>query len=103
MRVVSVGRLEEYAKAYPDAASALAAWLAMARAATWRSIADVRRTYSRAADGVVLKSGRVVTVFNIRGNRYRLLAGVDYALGVVNVLGFLTHAEYDKDKWKGTL
>jgi mRNA interferase HigB len=103
MRVTSVGRLDEYAKAHPDAASALAAWLATVRGAKWRNIMDVRRTYSRAVDGVKLESGRVITVFNIRGNHYRLLTGVDYALGLVNVLGFLTHAEYDKDKWKGTL
>lgn len=44
-----------------------------------------------------------MTVFNIRGNNYRLLTAISYPAGVVNVLQFLTHAEYDKEKWKKTL
>jgi mRNA interferase HigB len=74
----------------------------MVQGATWRSIKDVRKTYPH-ADAVTLKSGKVVTVFNIRGNRYRLLTGISYPLGVVNVFDLLTHAEYDKEKWKRTI
>jgi mRNA interferase HigB len=90
----------ELGSRHPEAIDALSAWAATTRAATWRSLRDVRETY-RHADGVKLKDQRVVTVFNIKGNKYRLITAIDYPLGIVNVLLFLTHAEYSKDLWKG--
>jgi len=50
---------------------------------------------------VKLRSLIVVTVFNVKGNEYRLLTQVNYRDRVVLVLELLTHAEYDKDAWKG--
>jgi mRNA interferase HigB len=55
---------------------------------------DIRQIY-RDADAV----GNFV-VFNIKGNNYRLIVGIDYADQTVYFKYFLTHAEYDKDKWK---
>jgi mRNA interferase HigB len=52
------------------------------------------------ADGVKLGSAIVVTVFNVKGNEYRLLTHVNYDQQAVLVLELLTHAEYDKDLWK---
>jgi mRNA interferase HigB len=52
---------------------------------------------------VEVKSGHVVTIFNIRGNRYRLIVAIKYEWSMVYVLRFLTHAEYDKDQWKEQL
>ena len=74
---------------------------ATAEAARWQSIRDVRIAYP-SADGVKLNSGIVVTVFNVRGNEYRLLTSISYQRQDVYVL-VLTHAEYDNDKWKGRL
>lgn len=102
MRIIQSDRLPDFVAAHPDAASSLRSWAALVNAAAWRNIVDVRRTY-RYADPVKVASGRTVTVFNIRGNRYRLLVAIDYAIQVVNVLEFLTHAEYDTDRWKGRL
>jgi mRNA interferase HigB len=51
-------------------------------------------------DGVKLKSQIVVTVFNVKGNEYRLLTNVNYDRQAVLVLELLTHAEYDKERWK---
>jgi mRNA interferase HigB len=65
----------------------------------WQSLIDVRRTYPT-ADGVKLKSGFVVTVFNVKGNNFRLLTSIDFDAGIVEVLEILSHAEYDKDSWK---
>jgi mRNA interferase HigB len=49
---------------------------------------------------VTLKSKLVVTVFNAKGNEYRLLTSIDYDAGIIEALDILTHAEYDKDMWK---
>jgi mRNA-degrading endonuclease HigB of HigAB toxin-antitoxin module len=67
---------------------------------------DVRRTFPT-ADGVAVAAAGgltlVVTVFNIRGNKYRLITAINYPDAVVTVLFFLTHAQYDSDRWKGQL
>lgn len=78
----------------------LAVWAATVAAAEWQSIDQVRRAYP-SADGVTLDSGTVITVFNVKGNNYRLLAWIDYAASVIEALEVITHAEYDKHLWKG--
>jgi mRNA interferase HigB len=77
----------------------LAAWAEVVEAVEWRSLDDVRKTYP-SADGVRLPSKTVVTVFNVKGNEYRLVSWIDYGARIVEALEVLTHAEYDKDKWK---
>jgi mRNA interferase HigB len=65
-------------------------------------MAEVRRAYPH-ADPVPVASGRSVVVFNIRGNRYRLVTAIHYNRQIVYTLRFMTHAEYSKDRWKDTL
>jgi mRNA interferase HigB len=91
-----------WGKKFPDAAESLTAWLRNARSATWESIADVRKNYPH-ADPVEVQSGKIVTVFNIRGNRYRLVTAIHYNHQVIYTLRFMTHAEYSKDRWKVSL
>lgn len=74
-------------------------WESVVAEAEWRSIHDVRVDYP-SADGVRLPREIVVTVFNVKGNEYRLLTYVDYASQFVQALDLLTHAEYDKEQWK---
>jgi mRNA interferase HigB len=102
MRVVKPKTVKEYGRNFPDAAASLMGWLKAVREAQWRSIDDVRESYSH-ADAVKVASGHVVTVFNIRGNRYRLIVAIHYKWGMLYVLRFLTHAEYDKAAWKQQL
>ncbi len=94
--------LERFARKHSDARDWLDLWRQTAEAAHWRSIRDVRIAYP-SADGVKLKSGVVVTVFNVRGNEYRLLTSIFHQRQDVYILDILTHAEYAKDKWKGRL
>jgi mRNA interferase HigB len=77
----------------------LLGWAATVEGVEWRSLEDVRKTYP-SADGVRLGSGTVVTVFNVKGNKQRLVSWIDYDAQVVEALEILTHAEYDKEKWK---
>jgi mRNA interferase HigB len=65
-------------------------------------LSEVRRVYPH-ADPVAVASNRTVVVFNIRGNRYRLITAIHYNRQVIYTLRFLTHAEYSKDRWKEDL
>ncbi|MCY7367763.1 MAG: type II toxin-antitoxin system HigB family toxin [Chamaesiphon sp.] len=60
----------------------------------WQDLLDVQEDY-RDAEAV----GNF-TIFNIKGNKYRLIVGINYAKQVVYFKYFLTHAEYNKDQWK---
>ena len=87
---------------FPKAARFLEHWTAIVRAAEWKNLVDVRKTYP-SADAVKVQSGRQVVVFNVCGNDYRLLAAMHFNRQVVYTLRFMTHAEYSKDRWKDEL
>lgn len=101
MNVITRKKLRDYALKHADAAGPLASWHRVVRAARWASIRDVRLIYAT-ADAVTVKSGRIVTVFNIGGNKYRLVTAIHYNRQRVYVRLILTHAEYDKGTWKNT-
>ncbi len=102
MRVIKPSRVRSFARDFPTAQVPLLAWLKQARLARWQSIRDVRATYPH-ADAVRVRSGRQVTVFNIRGGNYRLIVAIKYQWGMVYILRFLTHPEYDRGRWKTEL
>ena len=77
----------------------LEAWYRATKKAKWTSLEDVRQMYGH-ADGVPVEGGRVLTVFNLKGNRFRLIVGIDYERGWVFIKQVLTHAGYDKGDWK---
>ena len=99
MRIVKPNRIAEYIEAHRDTESALTQWLAIAQAADWKSIADVRLVFPH-ADAATVASGSQVTIFNIKGNHYRLIVAVHYSTSIVYVRDFMTHAEYSKNRWK---
>ena len=94
MLIITEQRLIEYTKQHPEAASPLLRWGALLRSARWRNLAKTRRTFAH-ADPVGL-----CTVFNIKGNDFRLITRIDYALQTVTLKNFLSHAEYDRGSWK---
>jgi mRNA interferase HigB len=100
--VILAGRhvIGKFVRKHVDARQWLAEWTRNVEGARWAGLHDVRKLYPSADGGVKLSNGRLVTVFNVRGNDYRLIADIVYAAGIVNVLDILTHAEYSKDLWK---
>jgi mRNA interferase HigB len=94
MRIIKRGALVEFWQQHPDAKASLESWYAVVRKATWKTPAEMKAVYHN-ADLV----GRR-TVFNIAGNKYRLIARVNYQAQRVFVLHILTHAEYDRGDWK---
>ena len=99
MRLIGQDVLNRASRRYPDARPWLEKWTVVVKASTWRNIDEVRATYP-SADGVVTDRGNVVTVFNVKGNTYRLLTFVSYAMQTMEALELLTHAEYSKQRWK---
>ena len=83
--------LDNFVQSHAQAAAPLNNWVEKVKAAVWKSHADLKRSFP-SADYV--KNGRYV--FNIVGNKYRVIAVVLFVGGVMNVRFVGTHSEYDK-------
>jgi mRNA interferase HigB len=94
MHVISQKMLREFWAVHKEAERPLRTWFRVVCRAEWENFAGVRSTYPQ-ADQV----GKF-TVFNIGGNKYRLVAVIHYNRGKVYVRHVLTHAEYSRGKWK---
>jgi mRNA interferase HigB len=92
MRIISKKKLTSFwsIPQYRDSAEPLKAWYAEANAADWRTPADVKKKYGSAS---ILKDSRVV--FNIAGNKYRLVVKIHFNTGVVYIRFVGTHKDYD--------
>jgi mRNA interferase HigB len=97
MHLISAGKLKKATSKYPDVVIAIKAFCKTIEQAQWQSLVDVQQIY-RDAEAV----GNF-TVFNIKGNKYRLILDIDYEEQVAYFKYFLTHAGYDKGKWKNDL
>ena len=94
MRVIALSTLKAFLgrnPAYADAREPVMAWFRLVRAADWATPAVVKRSLRTAS---VLKDGRVV--FNIAGNKYRIVAWINFPYRVVYVRFIGTHTQYDK-------
>ncbi|WP_236556950.1 type II toxin-antitoxin system HigB family toxin [Calothrix sp. PCC 7507] len=94
MRVIGLENLVEFSKIHPDAEVPLDTWRQAAEQAEWKHIIDLREVYPH-ADFV-----EGYTVFNIGGNKYRLITKITYIVKTINIKYVLTHSEYDEGKWK---
>jgi mRNA interferase HigB len=93
MRIISRRTLRRFWEAHPRGAEAetpLKVWDSTVDAADWATPADLKQTYG---DASILRGGRVV--FNIAGNRSRLVAALNYPYRVVYIRFVGTHEEYD--------
>jgi len=90
MRVISKKKLIDFWELEPSAKGDLQAWYAEATRAEWKNPNEIRARYCKAS---VLQDGRVV--FNICGNRFRLVVWINYDFFTIYVRFLGTHAEYD--------
>ncbi len=90
MRIIAVGSLRKFWAQNPGCEQALKAWVDEVRQAAWLTPADIKAQYRSAS---ILKSRRVV--FNIKGNRCRVVVAIAYRTGIVYVKFVGTHAQYD--------
>jgi mRNA interferase HigB len=94
MHVISRRKLREYCQKHADSCQALDDWYITASRAEWVSLVEIQAVYPQA------EAVGNFTVFNIKGNKYRLIVSVNYAKQIIYIKYVLTHAEYDKDNWK---
>ena len=94
MHVVSVKMGRDYWERHPDTENALRAWFRYVEHSDWKRFADVRVSFP-SADQV----GKF-TLFNIGGNKCRLIAAIHYNRDKVFVRAVLTHEDYDAGAWK---
>lgn len=94
MHVIAKSALVDFWRRHPDAEMPLRAWYRLMQTENFTDFAELRRVFA-AADYV---GG--LTVFNIGGNKYRLVASIHYNRRKVYVRAVLTHAEYDRGRWK---
>jgi mRNA interferase HigB len=99
MRVLSLKPLREFWGQHPDAERSLRQWYKTTAHAEWSSLQDAQRDYPH-ADGVRVRGDETLTVFNIGGNKYRLIARIRYDYQLVNVRAVLTHRQYAAGQWK---
>jgi mRNA interferase HigB len=94
MHVIAKPALVEFWTAHPDAGSPLQAWYRTMESENFADFNDLRATFASAdyVDGL--------TVFNVGGNKYRLIASIHYNRRKVYIRTVLTHAEYDRGNWK---
>ncbi|MDP2998156.1 MAG: type II toxin-antitoxin system HigB family toxin [Bryobacterales bacterium] len=94
MRVISRRAIREFAKRHPEALLPLQHWANATESVEWRTPSDVRRTFN-SADFV-----GDLTVFDVGGNKYRVVAFVHYRRKAVYIKDVLTHGEYGKGAWR---
>ena len=94
MRIISQKRLRKFCAVHADAHDALYTWYKLASQADWKNLVDVQQVFPKA------EAVGNFTVFNIKGNRYRLVVDLLYPKHRIYIKYVFTHAEYDKDNWK---
>ena len=94
MHVISRKKFREFCQVHADSCEALDDFYITASKANWVNLLEVQTVYPKA------EAVGNFTVFNIKGNKYRLISSINYERQVIYIKYVLTHAEYDKDNWK---
>ncbi len=91
MRVVGRHLIEDFCASHPEASGRFSVWLLEAGRAQWKTPQELKAQYGTAS---ILAGNRAV--FNIGGNRFRLLVGISYKNQIVSIKRVGTHADYDE-------
>lgn len=92
MELIGINDLRKDAAKHGDTKRVIESWIRTVQEADWNHLEQIKKIYP-AVDYV---NGK--TIFNIKGNSYRLITIIDYSLKYIDYEAFLTHAEYDKYK-----
>ena len=94
MHVIAKPALISFWEKHPDSRSSLMAWHKVIQASDFANFIELKRSFA-SVDHV-----KGLTVFNIAGNKYRLITAIHYDRHKVYIRHVLTHTEYDLGKWK---
>jgi mRNA interferase HigB len=94
MHVITRKRLNEFADKHSESRSSLAHWYQLVKHNNFSNFADLRETFP-SADQV----GKL-TIFNIGGNKVRLIAAIHYNRKRIYIRAVLTHPKYDEQRWR---
>ena len=94
MHVITRKRLNEFADKYPETKKALAEWYALVKRNSFSSFPNLKSTFP-----TVDRVGKL-RVFNVGGNKVRVITAIHYNRRRIYIRAVLTHGEYDRGKWK---
>lgn len=92
MEIAGISTIEKFKKVHPTSRNSLEEWISKVTPVAWKTPADIKKMFATAS------FVKHFVIFNIGGNKYRLLTEVRYATGRILVLRVGTHEEYDR--WK---
>ena len=94
MNIIAYSTIKQFIRKHADSRAGLNTWYKVVSKAEWQNLAEVKSVYPHAdlyGD---------CTIFNIGGNKYRLVVKIEYEIQVIFIKHIMTHATYDKDNWK---
>ena len=94
MRIISPKKIREFWEKYPESESVMRDWINRVYDADWDNFSDVRKTFNHA------DIYRCCVIFDVGGNKYRIIAKIQYEYKKVFIRFVLTHFEYDQKKWQ---
>lgn len=94
MHLISASKVKEAAAIHPDVEDVIKNFCKKVEKSAWQNLIELQQDFQDA------ESVGNFTVFNIKGNKYRLILDIDYEIQVAYFKYFLTHSEYDKEQWK---
>jgi len=89
--VISQKKLRDHYNKHKETKSQLETWYHEAKNAEWKNSQEIKEKYRSAS---IIRGNRVV--FNIKGNKYRLVTKINYQMKIVYIRFIGTHKEYDK-------
>jgi mRNA interferase HigB len=102
VNVISRKKLRGFYDAVPSRtrhAIAFDDWFKITRKAYWQNFQDAKATFGQ-TDVATFDTGRTATIFDIGGNKYRIVTHIDYTRQTVLIVAVMDHKEYDKNLWK---
>jgi mRNA interferase HigB len=94
--------LKDFWEIQPEARTSLEHWYKVVSVANWLHFAELRKTFNH-ADVATTGKGHPVVIFDVGGNKYRIIAALHYDRNICYVLRVLTHKQYDTNQWKKDL
>lgn len=104
--MISRNKLRAFYEAKPERlrhADAFEDWFKLTRKASWRNFQDARALFGQTDVARDTRSKRTATIFDMGGNKYRIITLIDYTRQTVLITHVLDHKEYDKNNWKNDI